>query len=406
MLQHQLELARAAGVEVVTIFAGHLAERIVDFVGDGERFGLDIRVRIEDAPLGNAGALVGALDALPEQFFVLYGDVMAAVDLQRLAEFHLRRGADFTALVHPNDHPLDSDLIEADAEGCVTAIQPYPHPAGACFANLASAALYAVRREAVRPFQGGSELDFTRDVARRPGGARRKCAGLSLGRVRQGHGLARPAATGRGRLARRPHPPGGRRRPPPGGVPRPRRHAQRRPPFHQLRRQSGAAPGRRPALRRLRDAGFLLIVVTNQPVIARGEATWAVMADIHRKLEWELGKAGAYVDAIYLCPHHPDAGYPGEVPALKVACDCRKPATGLVDQACRDFAIDRAASWMVGDSTRDVELARRAGLRSVLVRTGNSGADGRYPDVRPDHVVADIAAAAELVAQATLAPAA
>jgi histidinol-phosphate phosphatase family protein len=163
-------------------------------------------------------------------------------------------------------------------------------------------------------------------------------------------------------------------------------------------------PGAGPALRRLREAGFLLIVVTNQPVIARGEATEAEVADIHRKLEWELGKSGAYIDALYLCPHHPDGGFPGERAELKIACDCRKPATGLVNQACHDFGIDRAASWMVGDSTRDVELARRAGLISVLVRTGNAGQDGRY-EVRPDHVVADIAAAAELIAQTTLAPA-
>ena len=164
-------------------------------------------------------------------------------------------------------------------------------------------------------------------------------------------------------------------------------------------------PGAGAALRRLREAGFLLIVVTNQPVIARGEASWTELADIHRKLEWELGKADAYLDAIYVCPHHPDAGFPGERPELKIDCDCRKPATGLIDEACRDFAIDRAASWMVGDSTRDVELARRAGLASVLVRTGNGGKDGRY-EVRPDHVVADIAAAAELIAEQALASAA
>jgi histidinol-phosphate phosphatase family protein len=164
-------------------------------------------------------------------------------------------------------------------------------------------------------------------------------------------------------------------------------------------------PGAGAALRRLRAAGYRLIVVTNQPVIARGEATEAELADIHAKLDWELGKDGAFIDALYYCPHHPDAGFPGERPELKIACDCRKPGTGLIDAACRDFAIDRAASWMVGDSTRDVELARRAGLTSVLVRTGNGGADGRY-DVRADHVVADIAAAAELIAQTTLAPAA
>ena len=150
VLQHQLELARTAGVEGVTIFAGHLADRITDFVGDGSRFGLDVRVLIEDAPLGNAGALVGELDVLPEQFFVFYGDVMAALDLNRLADFHLGHGADFTTLVHPNDHPFDSDLVEADGEDRVTAIRASPHPDGAHFANLVNAALYAVDRKSTR----------------------------------------------------------------------------------------------------------------------------------------------------------------------------------------------------------------------------------------------------------------
>jgi histidinol-phosphate phosphatase family protein len=407
VLQHQLELARGAGVTAVTIFAGHLAEQIVAFVGDGARFGIEVRVRIEDAPLGNAGALVAALDDLPDQFFVLYGDVMAAVDLGRMGEFHLGRGADFTTFVHPNDHPFDSDLIEAGADGRVSALRPSPHPGGEHFANLVNAALYAVRREALRPFQGadGGMLDFTKDVLAglvgrgadvrayrsseyikdmgAPARLARVEADWRAGKIRlDGQGAARPAVflDRDGTL----------------NVDRP---------FIARAADLELIPGAGAALRRLREAGFLLVVVTNQPVIARGEASEADVTDIHNKLEWELGKAGAFVDKIYFCPHHPDGGYAGERPELKVVCDCRKPATGLVDAACRDFGVDRAASWMVGDSTRDVELARRAGLRSVLVQTGNAGDDGRF-DVRPDHVVADLAAAAELIAQNALAPAA
>ena len=406
VLQHQLELARAAGVESVTVFAGYRADKIADFVGDGSRFGLDIRLIVEDTPLGNAGLLVSALDALPEQFFVLYGDVMAAVDLARMGAFHLARGADFTTLVHPNDHPFDSDLLEVDADDRVTAIRPYPHPDGAHFANLVNAALYAVRREALRPFQSaaGGKLDFTKDVlaglvARganvlayrsaeyikdmgAPARLARVEADWRAGKIRLGQDRPRPAVfLDRDGTLNDDHP-----------------FIARAADLHLL-------PGAGAALKRLREAGFLLIVVTNQPVIARGEATEAELADIHRKLEWELGKAGAFIDALYFCPHHPDAGFRGERAELKVACDCRKPATGLIDAACRDFAIDRAASWMVGDSTRDVEMARRAGLASVLVRTGNGGEDGRY-EVRADHAVADIAAAAELIAEAALARAA
>ena len=120
---------------------------------------------MEAEPLGSAGALVQNLDALPEHFFVLYGDVMAAVDLPRMAQFHLDRQADFTCLAHPNDHPPDLDLLEVADDGRLTAIHAYPHPPGRDFANLVNAALYVVRREALRPWSGaGKTLDFTKDI--------------------------------------------------------------------------------------------------------------------------------------------------------------------------------------------------------------------------------------------------
>jgi D,D-heptose 1,7-bisphosphate phosphatase len=406
VLQHQLELAKAFGIEGVTIFAGHLAEQIEAFVGDGSRFGLAARLLVEDEPLGSAGALVRALDSLPEQFLVVYGDVMAAVDLAEVAGRHLEAGADFTALAHPNDHPFDSDLLETDAQGWVSAIHAYPHPPDAAFGNLVNAALYAVRRDALRPFAGGpSKLDFTKDViaplvasgarvlAHRstdyikdmgtPGRLQRVEADWRAGRI----SLSEAART------------------------RPAVFLDRDGTLnvdkHHLADPAGlevfAAAG--PALRALRQGGFRLVLVTNQPVIARGEASEADVAAIHRRLEWELGADGAYLDGIYLCPHHPDAGFPGERPELKVACDCRKPRTGLIERAVRELCIDLSGSWMVGDQTRDIELAKRAGLKSVLVRTGAGGGDGKF-DARPDFTADDIGAAArQILAQAEAAAA-
>jgi histidinol-phosphate phosphatase family protein len=400
VLQHQLELARQAGIAFVTVFAGRLADRIGDFVDDGASFGLDVRVLVEKEPLGNAGALVGALDDLPEQFLVIYGDVMAAVDLERLGSFHLAHEADFTTLVHPNDHPFDSDLVETDADDHVIAVRPYPHPEGRHFANLVNAALYGVRREALRPFRRGGRLDFTKDIL--AGLVDRKARVLAYRSAEYIKDMGAPARLARVEADWR----AGKIRLTGAGAPRAAVFLDRDGTLNEERGFLARAAdlhlieGAGAALRELREAGFLLIVVTNQPVIARGEATEAEVADIHRKLEWELGKLGAFVDAVYLCPHHPDGGFPGERAELKTACDCRKPATGLIDQACRDFAIDHAASWIVGDSTRDVELARRAGVRSVLVATGNGGKDGRY-EVRPDYVAADIAAAAELIVKQT-----
>jgi len=150
------------------------------------------------------------------------------------------------------------------------------------------------------------------------------------------------------------------------------------------------------AVRRLNRSEYLTAVVTNQPVIARGEATEEGVRRIHNRMETLLGRAGAYVDAIYYCPHHPDAGFPGERPDLKIHCDCRKPGTAMIDRAIGELGLSRRESWFVGDSTADVEAAHRSGLRSILVRTGAAGRDRKFPR-RPDFECMDIAEAASLV---------
>jgi len=403
VLQHQLELAARSGVTDVTLFAGHLADQITAFVGDGSRFGLAVRTLVETAPQGNAGALVAALDQLPAEFFVLYGDVIAEVDLRRFGAFHLDRAADFTALAHPNDHPFDSDLLDVDQHDRVTAIRPCPHPEDEYFANLVNAALYAVRRDALRPFAGAARLDFTRDIL--PGLVRSEARVLAYRSSEYIKDMGTPARLERVERDWR----AGRIRQPEGG--RAAVFLDRDGTLNVERsylsrpEQLALLPGAAEALRALRESGFLLVVVTNQSVIARGEATEADIARVHRKLEWELGKAGAFVDAIYLCPHHPDSGFAGERPDLKIACDCRKPAPGLIERACRDLAIDPARSWMIGDHTRDIETARRAGLRSILVRTGFAGSDGGF-DAHPDHVADDVLAAARWIAREAAAVAA
>jgi histidinol-phosphate phosphatase family protein len=399
VLAHQLELAAATGIEEVTIFAGHRAEKIHAFVGDGSRFGVKARIFTEDVPLGNAGAILASLDLLPEHFFVVYGDLMMAVDLQRMAKFHLEREADLTILVHPNDHPHDSDLVETDADDWVTAIHSCPHPPEQVFDNLVNGALYVARREALRPWSGiAGKRDFTGNIMPdmiAEGGrvlAYRSSeyikdmgtplrletveADWQAGRISlQNSGQGQPAIF----LDR-------------DGTLCVEKGNLRTPEELEMLPDVGKT------LRALRKAGFRLVIVTNQPVIARGEATERDVAAVHRKLVWEIGKEGAYVDAIYLCPHHPKRGFPGERVDLKIECECRKPGTKMVAQACRDLGIDAAQSWMIGDRTVDIEMARRAGLKSILLRTGAAGQDGKY-SVSPDHFVADMAAAADIILQ-------
>jgi len=160
----------------------------------------------------------------------------------------------------------------------------------------------------------------------------------------------------------------------------------------QLRLIAGAAQ----AVARINASPYRAIVVTNQSVVARGDCGEEELQWIHAELAAQLGAAGAHLDAVYYCPHYPDGSFPCGVAALKIACTCRKPETGLIDRAARDLGIDLARSWVIGDTTTDLELARRAGCRSILVHTGHAGKDGRYP-TRPDIEAADIAEAVDFI---------
>ncbi|MBQ9801594.1 MAG: HAD family hydrolase, partial [Clostridia bacterium] len=135
------------------------------------------------------------------------------------------------------------------------------------------------------------------------------------------------------------------------------------------------------AVRRINASGYLAVVVTNQPVIARGEVTVPQLDEIHRKLETLLGAEGAYLDALYYCPHHPHKGYEGEVPELKIDCSCRKPKPGMLLTAAEELNIDLSASFMVGDGENDILAGRAAGCRTVLIGDGAFGQDVTVPSL-------------------------
>lgn len=159
-------------------------------------------------------------------------------------------------------------------------------------------------------------------------------------------------------------------------------------------------PGAAEAVRSLNRAGILAVVVTNQAVIARGDCSEAGLEQIHDKLESLLGEHGAYLDAIYYCPHHPDRGSPGERAELKIECDCRKPGTAMIERAASDFPILLKDAWMIGDTTVDLQTAQNAGIRSILVRTGHAGRDQRW-SARPDFEFSDLKEAVEFVTEMT-----
>ena len=141
--------------------------------------------------------------------------------------------------------------------------------------------------------------------------------------------------------------------------------------------------------RLLNRSGYLAIVATNQPAVARGMCGMTDVEEIHRKLATLLGQEGAYLDGIVFCPHHPDKGYPEENPAYKIPCRCRKPDTGMLTACAAAYNIDLSQSWMVGDTTVDIQTGLNAGTHTALVLTGEAGKDGKY-DVQPQRIGADL----------------
>lgn len=151
------------------------------------------------------------------------------------------------------------------------------------------------------------------------------------------------------------------------------------------------------AIRRLNQAERLAIAVTNQSGVARGYFTEKLLREVHQRIAFELAARDARLDAIYYCPHHPD----GPLEAYRVKCRCRKPAIGMVEEAAKRFQIDLAASYVVGDSYRDMQLGFNAGTRTILVMTGYGRGEYEFNRQRwsrmPDRIAENLQEAVEII---------
>jgi histidinol-phosphate phosphatase family protein len=403
LLEHQVELAKRHGFTDFIFFVHHRADIIERHFGDGRRWGVSIRHLVEREPLGTAGAVLAGFEQLAERFLVLYGDTMVNVDLSRLWSAHEHRGADATLLLHPNDHPLDSDLVELEPNGRIVAFHNRPHPPGVWRQNLVNAALYVLEKKALAPFHATRNtqhatavLDFGKDVF--PAMLARGATLLGYNSPEYIKDIGTPERYDRvcAEFAN-------------GTIGRSSLAAPQRAVF--LDRDGTLIPDKdclcsadglellpsvAGAIRELNHHAWRTVVVTNQPVIAKGWCDEAEMQRMHNKLETLLGLQHAFLDRIYYCPHHPEAGFEGERKELKIRCDCRKPGIGMVQKAVAELNIDLAQSWLIGDTTTDLQTAKNAGLRSILVRTGYGGKDGKH-DARPDFIAENMVEAVKII---------
>lgn len=375
LLGRQLDVLASGGVRRAFVLAGHLAGDVAAALGQLTPWGIEVDLRVEEEPLGTGGCLAAA--ELPETtLIVAYGDIVFDLDLGLLLRSHLGTGAIATLVVHPNDHPHDSDLVELDAEGRVVELHCKPHPEGLRVRNLVNAGLCVLERVVIDAIAPGERCDLIYDVV----------APLA----RAGEAVYAYPTTEYlkdiGTPDRYEHVADDWTR----GHVRARHRSQRRPVAFldrdgTLIRQDGyltdptqveLLPGAGEAVAALNRAGVLVVVVTNQPQVAHGLIDEARLGTIHAVLDVELGRRGAFLDAIYYCPHHPDRGSVGEIGDPKADCDCRKPGIGLIEQAMADLPIDPSRAVLFGDTWRDEEAATRSGLPFVAVDDDHPLIDG------------------------------
>lgn len=397
MLAWQIEQIAGFGIREVVIITGHLGEQIEEYFQDGQEWGVHIRYVREDKPLGSAGALAFLKPFVATtDFLLVFGDVMFDLDGRRLFDFHENQPGQITLLAHPNSHPGDSDRLIAEESGRVLGIDSKRNQREDWYDNLVNAGIYVLSSHVLDSITEVRKRDLEQDVLGPLIEAGRVYAYRTPEYVKDAGTPERFREVSDEQKA---------------GVWRRKNLTEKQrcvfldrdgtlneyrgliSKEEQLVLEKGAAE----AVRWLNRAGYLVILVTNQPVVARGLCRMEDVRRLHRKIQVLLGEQGAYLDDIRFCPHHPDKGYPEEDPRYKIICNCRKPATGMIDQMVEKYHIDRKASYLIGDSTVDVQTGVNAGLKTILVLTGEAGRDGKY-SVRPDEEAADLLEAVRRIA--------
>ena len=367
LLEHQIELAKKYGSNEFFILSGHLAQVIVDYFKDGSKWGVKIHHVIEPYPLGTAGSLKLLEGKLKNRFMVFYGDVVMDFDIDSFIEFDSKNiGSIGTAIVHPNDHPYDSDLLEIDNNNLVTRVIPKPHD-DKYYQNLVNAACYIFSTDIFKYIQKDVSQDFGKHILPILVENNENLYAYStpeyikdMGTSDRFEKVKSDFISGKvARLNKK------NKRPciflDRDGVIN--KNMDTNPTVEDFELLDGVAE----AIKLINKSDYLAVVVTNQPMIAKGFVTQDEVELTHKKMQTLLGKNQAFLNGIYYCPHHPESGFEGEIKELKIDCNCRKPKTGMLIKARNDLNIDLESSWMIGDSARDIEAGKNAGCKTISI---------------------------------------
>lgn len=383
VLEREIESLRSQGFLDIIITISHLGSIIKDYFKDGKKWGVNIQYFFEKEPLGNAGALFKIRNQLDSDFLLLNADAVFDVDFNRMVKFHQSKNALITLFTHPNSHPYDSGLLIADKNCKVKQWLTKEDDRPCYYKNRVNAGLHVINPHVLDMINIDSEMigkkingkvfkvDLDRQILKpltitgkifcydspeyvkdmgTPERLKSVQKDFSEGKVHARNLENKQKAIFLDR----------------DGV------INRYVGFLRNLEEFELIEGVSEAIKNINQSGYLCIVITNQPVIARGEVTYEQLDEIHNKMETLLGLDGAYIDGLYYCPHHPHKGFKGEITELKIDCDCRKPKPGLLLKAAEEFNIDLGKSWMVGDSESDIKAGINARCKTALVNGNES----------------------------------
>lgn len=374
VLEHEIECLKEQGFRDIIITVGYLGNVIKDYFGDGQKispvtgesFGVNIEYYFENEPLGNAGALYRIKDKLGDTFLLLNGDVMFDIDFKRFIESHFKSDALTTIFTHPNTHPYDSGLIITDKNNRVIQWLNKEEERPLYYQNRVNAGLHVMSSQVLNKKVNEKKIDLDRHILKplaetgtlyaydsseyvkdmgTPERYKEVSKDYEQGKIKNRNLKNKQKAIFLDRD---------------GTINKHIGFLNNIDDFELL-------PRVKDAIRKINSSSYLAIVITNQPVVARGELTVEQLDVIHNKMETLLGENGAYIDALYYCPHHPHKGFVGEIEELKCECECRKPKPGMLYKAAEKFNIDLGNSWMIGDSENDMQAGMLAGCNTILI---------------------------------------
>ena len=382
LLERQIEVLKKNDITEVIFIIGYLGNVIREYFGDGSRFGIKADYIEEKEPLGTAGSFYYLKDKVgKEPFFLIFGDVLFDIDLKRMFDFHKNNSSLATLFVHPNSHPFDSDLVDCNSDGKIIKFDSKHNNRNYWYKNCVNAGLYVMNPEVCTFVSSPVKTDLEKDILSKLISEGKNVYGYKspeyikdIGTVERIEAATKDIESAfiekrclknkqkcifldrdgtinvyKGLISK----------------------------VDDFELENSVCE----SIKKINSSEWLCIVVTNQPVVARGLCSIDDVETIHKKMETLLGRDGAYFDDVFFCPHHPDKGFPEENPDYKIKCHCRKPDIGMLELAAEKYNIDLSQSWIIGDTTMDIQTGKNGGLHTAIVLTGEAGKDGKYQSI-------------------------